>query len=93
MGYGELDKGPSINNVGNREGGGVKNYSKLPTDSSKKLPTWGRVVSKSGKIADVVYGWSLMRKEIFRKCRECDTSVFNPLTESYFSKEDMKEHE
>ena len=33
--------GPSINDVGNWEGGGVKNCSKLPTDSTKKLPTWG----------------------------------------------------
>jgi hypothetical protein len=35
-------KGPSINDVGNWEGEGVKNWSKLPTDSTKKLPTWGR---------------------------------------------------
>ena len=41
-----LRKGPSINDVGNWEGGGVKNWSKLPTDSTKKLPTWGRGVSK-----------------------------------------------
>ena len=33
-------KGPSKNNVGNWEGG-VKNWSKLPMDSTKKLPTWG----------------------------------------------------
>ena len=33
-------KGPSINDVGNCEGGGFKNWSKLPTDSTKKLPTW-----------------------------------------------------
>ena len=34
-------KGWSINDVGNREGGGVKNWSKLPTDTTKKLPTSG----------------------------------------------------
>ena len=27
-------------------GGGGKNWSKLPTDSTKKLPTWGRGASK-----------------------------------------------
>ena len=32
--------GRSINNVGNWEGGGVTNWSKLPTDSTKKLLTW-----------------------------------------------------
>ena len=42
-------KGPSINDVGNWEGGGVKNWSKLPTDSTKKLPTWRRGVSKIRK--------------------------------------------
>ena len=31
------------------EGGGVKNWSKLLTDSTKKLPTWGRGVSKIRK--------------------------------------------
>ena len=31
------------------EGGGVKNWSKLPTYSTKKLPTWGRGVSKIWK--------------------------------------------
>ena len=36
---------------GNWEGVGVKNWSKLPTDSTKKLPT-----RKSVKITDVVYG-------------------------------------
>ena len=51
--------GPSINDVGNWDGGGVKNWSKLSADSIKKLPTWGRGCQKSGKIADVVYGWSL----------------------------------
>ena len=25
-----------------RQLGGVKNWSKLPTDSTKKLPTWGK---------------------------------------------------
>ena len=50
---------PSINNVGNCEVRRVKNWSKLVTDSTKKMPTWGRGCQKSGKIADVVYGWSL----------------------------------
>ena len=39
-------------------GGGVKNWSKLLTDSTKKLPTRGRGVSKIRKIDDIVYGWS-----------------------------------
>ena len=43
--------------LGGRKG---KNWSKLPTDSTKKLPTWGRGCQKSGKIANVVYGWSLL---------------------------------
>ena len=55
-----LHKGPSINDFGNWEEGGVKNGSKLQTDSTKKLPTWGGGGVKSGKIADVVYGWSLI---------------------------------
>ena len=42
-------KGPSINDVSNWEGGEVKNWSKLPTDSTKKLPTLGRGVSKIRK--------------------------------------------
>ena len=42
-----------------RQSGGVKNWSKLPTDSTKKLPTWGRGVSKiRKKNTDVVYEWS-----------------------------------
>ena len=37
--------GPSINDVGNSEGGErVKNWSKLPTDSTNKVPTWVRGV-------------------------------------------------
>ena len=30
-------------------GGGVKNWLQLPTDSTKKLPIWGRGVSKIQK--------------------------------------------
>ena len=37
-----LTMGPSINDVGNWSGREVKNLSKLPTDSTKKLPTWGK---------------------------------------------------
>ena len=37
---------PSINDVGNLEGGGVKDWSKL---QAKKLPTWGRGMSKIRK--------------------------------------------
>ena len=33
--------GPSISNVGNWEGGGVKNWSKLPTVSTKKTADMG----------------------------------------------------
>ena len=29
------------------KGGGVKNWSILPTDSTKKLPTWGKEVEKT----------------------------------------------
>ena len=50
---------PSINDVGNWKGGGVKNWSKLPMDSIKKTADRGRGCQKSGKIADVIYGWSL----------------------------------
>ena len=43
-------------------GEGVKNWSKLPTLGYvlRKLPTWRSGGQKSGKIADVVYGWSLI---------------------------------
>ena len=34
-------KGPSINDIGNWEGEGVKNWSKLSTDSKKKLADMG----------------------------------------------------
>ena len=30
----------------------------MPTDSTKKLPTWRRGCQKFGKITNVVYGWS-----------------------------------
>ena len=46
-------------------GGGVKNWSRLPSDSTKKLPTWGRRVSKIRKKlptsfmdGPVVFFWS-----------------------------------
>ena len=46
----ENAKGPSINDVGNWKGEGVKNWSKLPMDSTKNLLTWGREGGKkSGK--------------------------------------------
>ena len=45
------------------KGGEVKNWSKLLTDNTKILPTWGRGVSKIQKICQHVYGWSL-RKEV-----------------------------
>ena len=44
-----FDMGPSINDVGNWEEGGVINWSKLQMDSTNKLPTWGRGVSKIRK--------------------------------------------
>ena len=31
----------------------------MPTDSTKKLLTWGSAVNTSGKIADFLDGWSL----------------------------------
>ena len=40
-------EGPSIKDVGNSEGGGVKFHWHLPRGRSKKLPTWGRGVSKN----------------------------------------------
>ena len=44
----------------NEGGGGGLNLSKLPTDSSKDLPIWGRGVSKIREIiVNVVYGRSL----------------------------------
>ena len=42
------------------------NWSKLPTDNTKKLPTWGRGVSKIRKIADVVFGWSPKRQKSYK---------------------------
>ena len=42
-------KGSAINDVGNWEGGEVKNWSKLTLDSTKNLPTWERGVSKIQK--------------------------------------------
>ena len=41
--------GASIKDVGNLEGGGVTNGSKLQMDITKKLPIWGRGVSKIQK--------------------------------------------
>ena len=41
--------GPSINDVDNWEGGGFKNWSKLPTDSTKKTADMGEGVSKIRK--------------------------------------------
>ena len=41
---------------GQLRGGRGKNWSELPTNSTKKLPTWGRGYQKCGKIANVVYG-------------------------------------
>ena len=42
----------SINNVGTWEGGVVKYWSKLPTNSTKNLSTWRRGCQKSGKITN-----------------------------------------
>ena len=41
-----------------RQLGGVNNWSNFPTDSTEKLPTWGREVLKIRKNANIVYGWS-----------------------------------
>ena len=49
IGAGNFIQGPSINNVGNWEGGGVKHWSKLPTDSTKKTVIMGEGVSKIQK--------------------------------------------
>ena len=38
------------------KGGGVKNWAKLPTDSTKNCRHGGGGRQKSGKNADVVYG-------------------------------------
>ena len=43
--------------IGRRRG--VKNWSKLLTDCTKKLWILERGCKKSGKIADIVYGWPL----------------------------------
>jgi hypothetical protein len=40
--------GPSINDINNWYGGGVKNWSKLPKEGTEKLPKWGRGCQKSG---------------------------------------------
>ena len=52
--------GPSINNVGNWEGRGVKNWSKLPTSTTKNCRYGEGGGQKSGKITDIVYEWSLL---------------------------------
>ena len=39
--------------------GGVKNWSKLLTDFTEKLPILGRGCQKFGKITDIIYGWPL----------------------------------
>ena len=58
--------GPSINDVGNWEGEGVKNRSKLPTDSTKKNSQYvGGWCQKFRKISDVVYGWSQLDNQFF----------------------------
>ena len=54
-------QGPSINNVGNWEGGRVK----IGQNCRRILPTWGRGCQKYGKNADVVYGWTHIRPENF----------------------------
>ena len=80
-----LYKGPSINDVGNWEGEGVKNWSKLPTNSTnKKLPTWEAWCQKFKKIADVVYGWSLKVRDfqekigiIYRLKQICRFTIIN----------------
>ena len=51
--------GPFINDVDNWEGGGVKNWSKLPMDSTKNCQHGGWGCQKSVKIADIGNGWSL----------------------------------
>ena len=44
-----INMGPSINNIGNLKGGRSQKLVKLPMDSTKKLPTKGREVSKIWK--------------------------------------------
>ena len=40
-------------------GRGVKNWTKLPTDSTKKMLIWDSGFQKFGKFADFTYGWLL----------------------------------
>ena len=88
-----IAQGPSINDVGNWEGGGVENWSKLTTDSTKKLPTWGRGVSKIKKNGQrrlwMVPQWggraakSKETKRIsshLRPCFSCFSTPKHPLT-------------
>ena len=50
------DKGPSINNAGNWEGGKGQKLVKIVLKNCRHE---GGRCQQSGKIADVVYGWSL----------------------------------
>ena len=53
------DKGPSINDVGNWEGEGSKIGQNCRRIVLKNCRHGGGGCQKSGKMADVVYGWPL----------------------------------
>ena len=56
-----MHKGPSINDVSNWEVEGSKTGQNCRRIVLKNYRHWGGVCQKSGKIADVVYGWSLTK--------------------------------
>ena len=56
-------KGPSINDVGNWEGEGVKNWSKFPTYSTKILPIlWEGGVKISEKLLTLLMDGTLVNR-------------------------------
>ena len=60
--------GLSINNVGNWEGGGVKNWSKLPTDSAKNLADMGEGGVKNPEKLPTLFMDGPLPGWLFRLC-------------------------
>ena len=81
-----IHKGPSINDVGNWEGGGVKNWSNLPMNSTKNCQHGRGGCQKSGKIADVVYGWSLTKSFLIYQLQWAYFIMSSEITVSFLNK-------
>ena len=63
-----------------------KNWSKLSTDSTKKLPTWGRAggCQKSRKNADIFYGWHLLWMVLKKHYFTCVSNTWKNPNRPYF---------